>query len=252
MGHLFIGHGGLDISGHSYNEGMGIVAVPPGTTLQFYTDAGQALRLGNVETAFSQLQAPWPTLTSESVTYNFSLAGIPITMAQERWDAVQAHTGHTPHIPGWDLDDPIQLCTGTTDTCPTSPWENRQHACNGILARFTGELHWIACTSFDLPVGDETPAQYHLTEDQVNEAADVLDVALQNRPISVYLNADPDSVTEHTANLVANLKPMFLHYQALGRIADFQDLFNSDSFTDDERATVRAADPEIAEACPEH
>lgn len=227
MGELFIGHGGL--VPENYSEGMSIVAIPPGTSLQFYTDAGQTLRIGRLEDAFAQLHAPWPPLTSENVTYNLTLSALTFDTAARRWAAASEGTSHTPHSPGWDLDDPIQLCNGTVDQCPTNPTQNRRHECTGILARFTGEMHWIACTNMVL------------TEDEEQ----VLDDTLQGRPWSAFLNSDPDSWDEHVTNLVTGMKRVLTACQSLGKPEDFVDHFVSAEYTDDERKRVVHADTEI-------
>lgn len=46
MGYLLIGHGRIDVEAGagSYQEGMGVVAIPPNTTSQCFPDAGQTLK----------------------------------------------------------------------------------------------------------------------------------------------------------------------------------------------------------------
>lgn len=229
MAHLFIGHGALAPAGFTYTEGMGIVAVPPGTTLQFYTDAGQAIRFGDITEAFAQLQAPWPALTSENVTYNLCLTPQDDPVA-DKWVKVTAGSGHELHSPGRDGQPRlIVLCNGTTATCPTDPRQNRAHNCTGLLGRYTGELHWLACTRMMAP------------EDQA-----VADVARGDTPPAVFLNNNPDSWAEHTARLVTELKSDLPQWraEAVGE-QGFIDYFNSDELTQEERDHVLAADEEI-------
>ncbi|HVK26434.1 MAG TPA: hypothetical protein VM677_34220 [Actinokineospora sp.] len=215
-------------SDHRYNEGMGIVAIPPGTTLQFYSDAGQTLRIGNIEQAFGQLEAPWPVLTSENVTYNLSLtAETEATMTE--WARVTADSVHELHTPGkGGLSDPLLLCDGTTDTCPTDPRDNAAHGCTGLLGLYTGELHWLACT------GMVDPA------DQA-----VADIALGDGPSSVFLNNDPDSWDEHTATLLTSLKDILKLHRELSDEAGFVEYFNGDGFSDEEREHLLDADEDI-------
>jgi hypothetical protein len=228
MAHIFVGHGGLDpADSAAYNKGMGVVAIPPGTTLQFYTDAGQTVRIGDIASAFAQLQAPWPPLTSENVTYNFSLTPESEDVINQ-WTSAIAGSGHELHAPGQGgLPDPIVLCDGTTETCPTDPRQNSAHGCTGLLGRFTGDLHWIACTAFAAPADDE----------MVNKAGDV--------PPTVFLNNDPDSWEQHTNRLVTELKEILQLHKDLGDLPGFVTYFKSDSFRDDERERVMDADEEI-------
>ena len=43
MGIALLGHGELQLEAAGYAEGMGVVAIGAGTTLQAYTDTGQAV-----------------------------------------------------------------------------------------------------------------------------------------------------------------------------------------------------------------
>jgi hypothetical protein len=246
VGHLFIGHGGLDPAGYSYNDGMGIVAIPPGTTLQFYSDAGQTLRFGDLKSMLPQLRAPWPELTATDVTYNLALRAFAGITKYEQFTTAVFASDHLPHLPGIDLEDPAQLCTGTVGQCPTDPREQRAHTCHGLLARYTGELHWIACTNFRLPRNEEERDMVGMTEDEVIEAQEVIDTARGDAPPSVYLNSDPDSWDQHTSKLLAQVKELLDVHQKLGTPEEFVAYFDGVTFDDEEREAL-LNDPEVAE-----
>jgi Putative adhesin Stv domain len=225
---------------------MGIVAIPPGTTLQFYSDAGQTLRFGDLKSMLPQLQAPWPTLTSSDVTYNLTLRAFAGIAKYERFTTAVFASDHLPHLPGVDLEDPTQLCTGTVGQCPTDPREQRAHTCHGLLARYTGELHWIACTNFRLPRDEEERAIVGMTEDEATEAREVIDAARGDTPPSVFLNSDPDSWDQHTSNLLVTAKEYLKVHRELGTPEKFVAYFDGVTFNDEERDAL-LTDPEIAE-----
>ena len=153
MGYILLGHGGLDVDPRVTPKDMEFVAIPRNTTIQFYADAGQGLVYGSHELdIWEQLQAPWPALDSSRVTYNLSLYS-----AQELWaDELKNDPqfgGHTLIRAGvGGVPDPIRMCTGTRATCPTDPRAVAQgatHTCDGILGTYSGDLYWLACTSFE-------------------------------------------------------------------------------------------------------
>jgi hypothetical protein len=176
--YIFLGHGGFDQKGTAGYPPE--VLIPTDTTLKFYSDAGQALSLpatddgktdySSVVPAWKQLKDQGPGLTATMQTYNFSL--VPETHDEERDAIAKADwNGATPiTLPAGEQ----YLCQGTPDTCPTpalltnpteedlSNPERWKHKCTGILGQYGGnnnELHWAACTSFqikrhDLPVLD--------------------------------------------------------------------------------------------------
>jgi hypothetical protein len=153
MGYILLGHGGLDLDAGAIPEGMGTVAIPAGTTLQFYSETGQALVYGNKELdLWAQLQTPWPALDSTRVTYNLTLSS-----AKELWDdELKNHpsfAGNTLIRAGVDgVPDPIKLCNGTVDTCPTDPRQvlaGKTHTCDDVLGTYKGDLYWLACTSIE-------------------------------------------------------------------------------------------------------
>lgn len=150
MGYVMLGHGALDARGTSPE--MEWVAIHPGTTIQFYADSGQGLWYGSHHLDnFEQLQAPWAPLNSTHVTYNMTLYS-----ARELWDEElknsPAFGGHTLIRAGVDgVPDPIKMCSGTRSTCPTDPRRivaGDRHRCDGILGQYSGEIFWLACTSF--------------------------------------------------------------------------------------------------------
>lgn len=179
MGFILLGHGGLACD-PALAPTMEVVAIPQGTTLQFYADAGQGLGYGWQELdVWEQFQAPWPPLDSRHVTYNFLLEGNDACYAQE--------LRHDPHFGGHELIRPgigdvphrIPLCTGTPATCPTGAAQvaaGARHGCDGILGRedLRGDMYWLACT----------------TAHDAEQA--VIDAALTGRPDLVCLGQDPD------------------------------------------------------------
>ncbi|MFF4369440.1 hypothetical protein [Streptomyces sp. NPDC001594] len=181
MGYILLGHGDLDIDPTATPPEMDIVAIPLGTTIQFFADAGQNLCYGSqCLDAWDQLKPPWPPLDSRHVTYNFSLSS-----AWEHWEEELANDphfgGHQLIRPGiGDIPDPVRLCTGTPATCPTSALRVREgdtHHCDGILGRpeFQGEdLFWLACSPIDVT------------------ARSVIDAARNGSPSAVHLGDDPD------------------------------------------------------------
>lgn len=156
MGYVIFGHGGIDPSGTV--KGMEWAALPAGTTLQFYADAGQALVTGvkTWEMYSKELTVPWAAIDSTGVTYNFRLE--PLSAAEEReLDRVSGDFPHTVLMVGKNLKGSPQLCTGDPSTCPTDPrmitgqvQGKTTHTCDGILKHYAGEeLHWVACTGID-------------------------------------------------------------------------------------------------------
>ena len=208
MGHIFLGHGGLDPQGYSYKDGMGTVAVPPGTSLQFYSDTGQILITNkNLLLNWDALDRPWEPLTSANVTYNLGLS--PFKDLDEAVVNAEALIdgngwGHTIHIPGFigDLGEDELLCTGEVGQCPTDPREQRDHSCAGILARFTGELFWIACTSVMIPTTERGRERAGMTEQDALEMEAVIAAALGTGPKDAVLGADPDNLLAATLRML--------------------------------------------------
>lgn len=164
MGIIFVGHGGLDVE--AAGTSVEICAIPQGTTVQFYSDSGQILRIKpeELETIWSQLQAPWPALDSTNVTYNLTLQRHDgwVGLCQGGTIDPANFNGHQLVVPGFNAPDEVRLCTGTaynigaegqviSGTCPTDPRQiavGWTHTCNGLLRQYAGQqLFWIACTS---------------------------------------------------------------------------------------------------------
>jgi hypothetical protein len=119
---VILGHGDFKPgSGPSAPE----VLIPPNTTLQFYSDAGQALVLPRKE-GYEKVADVWSQLQTETtdhgpgplkqgqVTYNFRLT--PDTTPGHRERALGAAWG--AKVLFTDKDD-LYLCTGRGDICPT-------------------------------------------------------------------------------------------------------------------------------------
>jgi len=164
--YIFLGHGGYNEEG---TDGHPLqILIPPDTSLKFYSDAGQALLLPNlvddtdyekVAPAWQQLKDRGNPLTATMPTYNYAL--YPETSEEANQSAMRADwNGATPI---W-VTEKTYLCAGTPQTCPTSELiggteeevtnpERWKHNCTGILGRYGGnnnELHWAACTSFEI------------------------------------------------------------------------------------------------------
>ncbi|MEU0002676.1 hypothetical protein ABZ069_37905 [Streptomyces microflavus] len=148
-----MGHGGLFTDGRT-PPGMEIVAIPAGTTLQFYADSGQDLAYGEAQLArWQQLRPQWEPLRAGNVTYNFCLAALPahdVPSEAQRNEWFGAHEFITPDDGG--LPGEVLLCNGSAETCPTDPRqvveEGAVHQCTGLLGMYTGDLFWLACSSF--------------------------------------------------------------------------------------------------------
>ncbi len=120
---VFLGHGGFDPTSGS---DVAVVLVPPGTSLKFFSDAGQALTLPTddgggsdytkvvkVWDHFKEAEAP---IAEKGVTYNFRLS--PETKEEERELALSLDWGaEVITLP--QGSDKFYLCTGTVATCPT-------------------------------------------------------------------------------------------------------------------------------------
>jgi hypothetical protein len=210
MGIIFAGHGGLDVE--AARTTVEICAIPQGTTLQFYTDSGQKLRVDhdNFATLWSQVTAPWPALDSTGVTYNLTL------QRHDKWvelceggtiDPANFH-GHQLVVPGFNAVDEVQLCTGTaydlspdgeviSGTCPTDPRQIEAgwtHTCDGLLKEYAGqELFWLACTS--VLFAEENTAEEEALESAVGERNAIID-----------LGSDPDQekLTGTVSNVLEN------------------------------------------------
>ncbi|MFQ3563031.1 hypothetical protein QZN11_40340 [Streptomyces gramineus] len=183
MGYVLLGHGGLHADPAFTRPDMEIVAIPQGTRIQFYCDAGQSLTVNaHYFDIWETLQAPWPPLDCHNVTYNLSLQD-----AEAQWPESLANDpkfgGHTLVLPGRDgLAKSLRMCTGSPDTCPTTPEQvagGMTHRCGGVLAHLHGDLYWLACTSLvNVPADNRAAA----------------DAVLQGKSRSVVLGADPDWV----------------------------------------------------------
>ena len=163
-------HGGFD---QRSKDRAPEVLVPPGTTLRFFSDAGQPLTLPGEEnqTDYRAVVDVWQhfredekPLGPRAVTYNFELS--PLTRMKDHHAAQRLEWGaeFVSLAPG---DQAVPLCDGFEGMCPTPAlllqqhrfdkygegepvradrWE---HRCNGLLAQHAGkDIIWLACTSF--------------------------------------------------------------------------------------------------------
>ncbi len=185
---VFLGHGGFDPAGGKYPPE---VLVPPGTTLRFFSDAGQPLVLpaykadtGEVISDYNKVVNVWDHFKEDEspiparwVTYNYRLS--PEDTDEERDLANKLEWGaQIVTLP--EGSDKFYLCTGTPETCPTPalnvqqraydndgtgspvPAERWEHDCTGILGTHAGnDLIWCACTSIRLD--DDTRRELPLT-----------------------------------------------------------------------------------------
>lgn len=241
MGYALLGHGGLELAG-SFQDGMEMVAIDAGTTLQVYTDAGQSLLMNenDYKNFFSKVQAPWPAMDSTNVTLNLELTGNDLNNKLDREHAgffVQALAPHTPLMAGKELPDPALLCTGDKTTCPTDPRMitgevdgPTAHTCDGILGKYKGELFWMACTVVYTDPDEDDAAALAATKKEVSK---IVDAARGSAPASAKVGYNPDNPAETWYFLEKKPSPDEL-----------------DSWFDEQNETVKAAlrsDPHIAE-----
>jgi hypothetical protein len=193
MGYVLLGHGGLDVESGTMPADMEWVAIPSGTTLQFYSDTGQTLAYASKQLdLFESMTQPWDALDSTKVTYNLTLHS-----AKELWPEELKNNpgfaGHTLIRAGVDEPDPIRLCTGTRATCPTDPRQvasGATHTCSGILGKYAGEIHWLACTVVS---GDQT----------------AVTAARGDAPPDALLGTDPDSIVAQALTYAADYPAYF-------------------------------------------
>jgi hypothetical protein len=221
MGYVIFGHGGLDPASTAKME---ICALGAGTTLQFFTDAGQSLIHAPADVvAFETLERPWGAIDSTGVTYNLALEGL----GQKLLDAYAGVNwgGHTVLTVDTGLGCEPQMCTGDETTCPKDPRMvagtvpgPTAHGCEGILARYAGqELYWVACAVID-GFDEETMAAVR--------------AARGDAPAGVQIGLDPDDPVPTAL--------AFLHDAP----DQFEDYFNA---LDERERELVLRDPEIAE-----
>lgn len=200
MGYVFLGHGGLDVDPSVIPQDMEWVAVPQGTTIQFYGDTGQTLMYGSDDLdVWNQLTVHLDPVDSTRVTYNLALSS-----AKELWGEELKNSpdfaGHTLIRAGVDgVPDPILMCTGhsgkdpddptklSEGACPTDPRQvaaGAKHCCDGILGKYTGDLFWMACTV----VVNAGPKEQ-----------EAVGGALGSAPVDVVVGQDPDKAQDYDA-----------------------------------------------------
>jgi hypothetical protein len=119
---VFLGHGGFDPTSGSDTA---VVLVPPGTSLKFFSDAGQVLELPakDGDTDYNKVVKVWDhfkeaeaPIAEKGVTYNFSL--LPEDSQDERDLALSLDWGaQVITLPDGAAN--FYMCTGTPETCPT-------------------------------------------------------------------------------------------------------------------------------------
>jgi hypothetical protein len=171
--YVLVGHGGFSPSGGGYPPE---VLLPPNTTVRFFSEAGQALAVpavgsdadfvGQIAPAWKQLKDRTEASPAQGVVYNLSLS--PLDSPEEMDAAADADWNGANTV---QVNQEAWLCEGTADTCPTPqlnvrkqtetiPDDRWHHHCEGILGVYGGkgnEIHWIACTSFDVVRHDLPP-----------------------------------------------------------------------------------------------
>ena len=160
MGVVLFGHGRLDTGTGPCRPKMEWVGVPQGTTIQFYADTGQLLKTGEDGLRkWGDLGAPWGAIDHTGVAPNYAL------MYGPEFDYLLNHpsfAGHTVVRAGNDgLTDPIFLCDGDPGgPCPQNPKDitaGKIHRCNGLLAKYSGDLYWLACSDVRNDAGVTPP-----------------------------------------------------------------------------------------------
>jgi hypothetical protein len=120
--YVILGHGGFDPTSSSYPPE---VLIPPDTTVQFFSDAGQALVLpykggdadySKVAPMWNQLKDQGSPVEPKGVTYNFTL--YPGESAEEVEGARRANWGGAVEIE-FVSSGTTYLCKGAPETCPT-------------------------------------------------------------------------------------------------------------------------------------
>ena len=159
---ILMGHGEINVATTNPE-----VLIPPGTSVKYFQDVGQALSVDgyiagdkSIQPDFTRLSNVWETLGSGfeplkeyQVTYNMTLFPFPAEVLERisnlNWGSA---------TPAFIESGELTMCTGTADTCPTPallvtaqteevPDEKWKHTCDGILAQAEGqEIWWIACT----------------------------------------------------------------------------------------------------------
>jgi hypothetical protein len=156
---VFLGHGGFD---PTTGSDVAVVLVPPGTSLKFFSDAGQTLvipyqdggsdynKVVAVWDHFKEAEAPIP---EKGVTYNFRLS--PETSKEERDLALSLDWGaEVVTLP--QGSDKFYLCTGSAETCPTPKLNVAADRHDELVARGDAAVKafkgWLAsAASGDLP-----------------------------------------------------------------------------------------------------
>ncbi|MER7578173.1 hypothetical protein [Streptomyces sp. NPDC126514] len=163
MSIILVGHGNFNPPEmESYHPEMGVVAIPDGLTLQFFSEITQVTTdkeaLGGW---FQDWVVRWPAikaganapLRKGSVTPNFSLASIFKRKGAAR-NFMKLCEKYMPDeeivLADFSPQGRLQMCTGNPAICPTNPKKQGEwvHKCNGILGVYAGEdLYWAACTA---------------------------------------------------------------------------------------------------------
>jgi hypothetical protein len=224
VGYVVFGHGGLDDT----NQNMPACALSPGTTVQFYSDLGQALWQGP-QTSFNfpaGIPQPWPAVDSTGVVPNLSLSPFSADELNDFLKLNPTWGGHTLLIVGQQIPvHEAMMCTGTPDTCPTDPAmitgrrpgpQAHGANCKGLLKRYAGQqLHWLACTAvmasgraaarIDVPEGSRFASYLQSLRDNPEGFAQWFD-RLGSEQISSELMEDlltePQIATWHRARMV--------------------------------------------------
>ncbi|RSS76716.1 hypothetical protein [Streptomyces sp. WAC06614] len=159
MGFLLLGLGDFQSDGTASEREA--LMVPQGVTISPCAVRNGALQYGSPTISI------WDQLVEEEgigvlqsgdeLRSHLMLHGCPELDSQELLDAIAADFyGYELIRPGRDgYPDPIALCTGCPETCPTTPEEvgaGKQHLCNGLLGGFGGrvavqgeQIVWVAC-----------------------------------------------------------------------------------------------------------
>jgi hypothetical protein len=140
--------------------------------MKFWSEAGQVLNLpftameggsgsdyAKVAPMFKQLKEAQPSLGPTTQTYNWKLS--PDVLDAERKAARAADWGGAELI--MIESGNMWLCMDTEGKCPTPATlsdrsaiedpKRFEHQCQGILGEYGGfnnEIHWVACTSFEI------------------------------------------------------------------------------------------------------
>lgn len=177
--YVILGHGGFNPEVASYPVE---ILVGKDTTLQFFSEAGQALVLPTgqgdytkVADMWSQVAAEGSPLKDKNVTYNYSL--VPDDTEKERQSARAVDWG-AGVVPYFLLKGKEYLCEGTAATCPTPALNVAESRHDELVAKGDAAMaafkKWLADGKGELPdeIKDFQPRLVDVPDDYLQYVGD--------------------------------------------------------------------------------